>query len=474
MPVSQLKAMFHSTNTTPLPAPVSTTSTSAPAPHRPVTAFAGLARPAAISVQHTRESSAATAQQTRPSSSSIAASVQADRRASIQRTLHPERASGSTSTSSSNLSPRKRKSGPPRPYSDSAAVPLADFASSSVAVSTTVSITVCILPKVLESSDHSDALDLSPRYTWKNGAELELVQNVLKRANLVFTVDVSRSGPIFEAIDDGFEDHCRSFNIAFLPCQPEPAIKTPNTTAWILLGPKGRSGTRTWVQDPKSLTRFTFTLQAISSTPFSYTPNHLAEGPCILIAPRNRNLYAPLDPLFEPRDRLPHHVLVHPCFGRRVLHTIIASLSEDPEPKCSPSCPSSQPTTALSLNHSTDLFASSDSDKESPTEISFPCRRTLMDQDDDEPIPSTFRTDRGGELPASHSTPIVTRAVHRQQWQENASTLTVPVSTIQPFLAGPLLMSSMELTPANTKVRAVTEAKASRVPAQVDQTKELV
>ncbi|KAK7034229.1 hypothetical protein R3P38DRAFT_3496595 [Favolaschia claudopus] len=153
------------TNTTPLPAPVSTTSTSAPAPHRPVTAFAGLARPAAISVQHTRESSAATAQQTRPSSSSIAASVQADRRGSIQRTLHPERASGSTSTSSSNLSPRKRKSGPPRPYSDSAAVPLADFASSSVAVSTTVSITVCILPKVLESSDHSDALDLSPRYT---------------------------------------------------------------------------------------------------------------------------------------------------------------------------------------------------------------------------------------------------------------------------------------------------------------------
>ncbi|KAK6972024.1 hypothetical protein R3P38DRAFT_3336161 [Favolaschia claudopus] len=211
------------------------------------------ARPAAISVQHTRESSAATAQQTRPSSSSIAASVQADRRASIQRTLHPERASGSTSTSSSNLSPRKRKSGPPRPYSDSAAVPLADFASSSVAVSTTVSITVCILPKV-------------------NGAELELVQNVLKRANLVFTVDVSTSGPIFEAIDDGFEDHCRSFNIAFLPCQPEPAIKTPNTTAWILLGPKGRC-------DPKSLTRFTFTLQAISSTPFSYTPNHLAEGP---------------------------------------------------------------------------------------------------------------------------------------------------------------------------------------------------
>ncbi|KAK7006535.1 hypothetical protein R3P38DRAFT_3601092 [Favolaschia claudopus] len=237
-------------------------------PHRPVTAFAGLHRPSMASVQHTRPSS----------STSIAASVHAERRASIQRNLHPNDSNGSTSPST----PRKRKSGPPRPYSDQPAAPLADFATTSTATGLTP-ITVCILPKVLESSLHNDPLDLSPRYSFKSSAELESVQNALNRANLVFTVDVGQSGPIFEAIDIAFEEHCQLYNIDFVPFHPVPAVKTPNTTSWVLLGPKGRSGGRTWIEDPKSLTRFTFTLQAISTSPFIHTPNHLAEGPCIII-----------------------------------------------------------------------------------------------------------------------------------------------------------------------------------------------
>ncbi|KAK6997310.1 hypothetical protein R3P38DRAFT_3328629 [Favolaschia claudopus] len=240
-------------------APISATS----GPHRPVTAFTNLPRPSTASVQHTRPSS----------STSIAASVHAERRASIQRNLHPNDSNGSSTSLSS---PRKRKSGPPRPYSNHPAAPLADFSSTPSGLLGTTSLT-------LENSNHIDPLDLSLRYSWKNNAELEAVQNALLRANLVFTVEVRQIGPIFQAIDDAFEEHCRINNIDFAPFSPVPAVKTPNTTAWVLLGPKGRSSGRTWVEDPKSLTRFTFTAQAITTSPFTHTPNHLAEGPCILI-----------------------------------------------------------------------------------------------------------------------------------------------------------------------------------------------
>ncbi|KAK6995577.1 hypothetical protein R3P38DRAFT_3407634 [Favolaschia claudopus] len=202
----------------------------------PVTAFAGLTRPSTASVQHTRPSS----------SSSIAASVQAERRASIQRTLHSNDHTGSTSAASS---PRKRKSGPPRPYSDQPAAPLSDFASSSTILSTSTTVT--------------------------NGAELEAVQNALNRANLVFTVDVANAGPIFEAIDVAFEEHCRTSNIDFAPFRPASTQKTPNTTAWVLLGRLVGLGLK--------IHRFTFTLQAISASPFTHTSNHLSEGPCIFI-----------------------------------------------------------------------------------------------------------------------------------------------------------------------------------------------
>ncbi|KAK6966848.1 hypothetical protein R3P38DRAFT_2590165 [Favolaschia claudopus] len=285
-------------------APISAAS----GPHRPVTAFTNLPRPSTASVQHTRPSS----------STSIAASVHAERRASIQRNLHPNDSSGPSSTSLS--SPRKRKSGPPRPYSDHPAAPLADFASTPSGLLGTTSLTVFYLSyglistlilSQLENSNHIDPLDLSPRYSWKNNAELEAVQNALLRANLVFTVEVRQIGPIFQAIDDAFEEHCRINNIDFAPFSPVPAVKTPNTTAWVLLGPKGRSSGRTWVEDPKSLTRFTFTAQAITTSPFTHTPNHLAEGPCILIG---------ISSIFVGNHTVPKHVALgsSTLFGRTI------------------------------------------------------------------------------------------------------------------------------------------------------------
>ncbi|KAK7016519.1 hypothetical protein R3P38DRAFT_3361270 [Favolaschia claudopus] len=383
-PVTPRTALTTATRPT---APVSAGS----GPHRPVTAFAGLHRPSTASVQHTRPSS----------STSIAASVHAERRASIQRNLHPNDSNGSTSPST----PRKRKSGPLRPYSDQPAAPLADFATTSTATGSTP-IAVCILPKVLESSLHNDPLDLSPRYSWKSSAELESVQNALNRAILVFTVDVGQSGPIFEAIDNAFEEHCQLYNIDFVPFHPVPAVKTPNTTSWVLLGPKGRAGGRTWIEDPKSLTRFTFTLQAISTSPFIHTPNHLAEGPCIIIA-AIRSPYAPL--------------YAHPP----------ALLRSPPMFKLPPE---------LHLQtYSAPLIA---------TKRMIQCLRSYVQ-----------RSDNGDE--GSRASTIITRSVHRRQWQEAATASTVAsiptapkVSTAQPFLAGPLLVASMELAPTSTKSRS--------------------
>ncbi|KAJ7235204.1 hypothetical protein C8J57DRAFT_1530895 [Mycena rebaudengoi] len=101
---------------------------------------------------------------------------------------------------------------------------------------------------------------------------------------------------------------------------------------WVLLGPKGRSGNHSWVEDPKSLTKFTFILATLRASPFSSTPNHLGEGPLIFIAPRLRNLYGPIDSLSTLMKRLPDYVLSHRCFGQHVLQPILVSLRNVPDP----------------------------------------------------------------------------------------------------------------------------------------------
>ncbi|KAK6988566.1 hypothetical protein R3P38DRAFT_3443972, partial [Favolaschia claudopus] len=218
-------------------------------PHRPVTAFTGLARPSTASVQQARQ-------------------------ASIQRNLHGSAAgSSSLATSSSPTSPKKkRKSGPPRSFTEtSASIPaLNDFAAVTAPTSA-----------ILDTSDFNDTLDLSPRFFWKSAEEIENVQTTLKTAGLVFTVDVSTTGPIFEAIELAFRDHCATNNIDYVAPALTATIPSPNTMSYVLLGPRGRANGRTWVEDPKSLTRFTFTLQALRSAPYSHTPNNLGDGPLV-------------------------------------------------------------------------------------------------------------------------------------------------------------------------------------------------
>ncbi|KAK6977754.1 hypothetical protein R3P38DRAFT_3334694 [Favolaschia claudopus] len=208
-------------------------------PHRPVTAFTGLARPSTASVQQARQ-------------------------ASIQRNLHGSAAgSSSLATSSSPTSPKKkRKSGPPRSFTEtSASIPaLNDFAA--VTAPTSAIVWCGILPKV-------------------SAEEIENVQTTLKTAGLVFTVDVSTTGPIFEAIELAFRDHCATNNIDYVAPALTATIPSPNTMSYVLLGPRGRANGRTWVEDPKSLTRFTFTLQALRSAPYSHTPNNLGDGPLV-------------------------------------------------------------------------------------------------------------------------------------------------------------------------------------------------
>ncbi|KAJ6610343.1 hypothetical protein B0H10DRAFT_2220152 [Mycena sp. CBHHK59/15] len=216
-----------------------------------------------------------------PGQTAIVASVQEQHRALIQRTLHPNEltsSSGLSATSTTTTSPSRRKSGNPRPYSRSAAtLPILDDFALPSAV-TSVKLTVAILPKVLDTSDHNDTLDPSPRYTWKGGDDLEKAQLSLKRANLVFVVDVNVTGPIFETIDSAFQAHCQTHNISYVAASTAAgSVETPNTKSWVLLGPRGHSGARTWVEDPKCLTRFTFTLLALRNIPFSYTPNYLRE-----------------------------------------------------------------------------------------------------------------------------------------------------------------------------------------------------
>ncbi|KAJ6595455.1 hypothetical protein B0H10DRAFT_2232760 [Mycena sp. CBHHK59/15] len=407
------------------PRPAAPVSAAPLIPHRPITAFAGLARPTTASVQNQRHS--------------IVASVQEQRRASIQRTLHPNESmssSGLSATSTTTTSPSRRKSGNPRPYSRSAAtLPILDDFALPSAV-TSVKLTVAILPKVLDTSDHNDTLDPSPRYTWKGGDDLEKAQLALKRANLVFVVDVKVTGPIFETIDSAFQAHCKTHNISYVAASTAAgSVETPNTKSWVLLGPRGRSGARTWVEDPKCLTRFTFTLQALRNVPFSYTPNYLGE------APRLRNLHGPIDCLFDLTARLPDHVLVHTCLARRVLHPILASLDGDPDPVCGPSC---TPGSAAAVRApSPDVYVLSDSDDD------FPEAEALIDQLVRDGLPPLIRTDPGAE-----SRIIVTRSVRRQQWQDEAAATAMPVSRTVLFIPGPLLTSAMDLTRTSNKPRS--------------------
>ncbi|KAJ7029910.1 hypothetical protein C8F04DRAFT_1063620 [Mycena alexandri] len=234
---------------------------------------------------------------------------------------------------------------------------------------TSVALTVGILPKVVNTSSRANILDPSSRYTWK-GPELENAQNVLQDGNLTFVVDVGTTGPIFQTIDIAFKAHCRINNIRYIaPTVSSSSMihDTPNNLAWVLLGPKGRSkdGSRSWVEDPKGLTRFTFTLSTICALPFSYTANHLGEGPFIFIAPALGNLCAPIDRLFTTLTRLPEHILAHQCQPRRICHKILPSLRSDPEPVCGPSCFDPLPRSIIRRS-SPEIQVVSDSDDDFP------------------------------------------------------------------------------------------------------------
>ncbi|KAK6968945.1 hypothetical protein R3P38DRAFT_3299055 [Favolaschia claudopus] len=121
----------------PVPAAASSTASSVIVPHRPVVAFTGLARPSTASVQQARQ-------------------------ASIQRNLHGLGA-GSSALTPTSPPKKKRKSGPPPSYTDipASGAALNDFAVTSAPTSAT--IWCGILPKVLDTSDFNDPLDLSPR-----------------------------------------------------------------------------------------------------------------------------------------------------------------------------------------------------------------------------------------------------------------------------------------------------------------------
>ncbi|KAJ7511093.1 hypothetical protein B0H11DRAFT_2386636 [Mycena galericulata] len=250
----------------------------------------------------------------------------------MHRTLPQYQASTSTSSSTTPGRKKARSSGPPRAYSTPVAR-LEDFAATSSAP-VMLAITVGLLPKVLSTSDHCDTLDPSPQYSWKTNVELEAAQRRLQFANLIFSVEVNPSDPVLQPINDAFLEHCSNQNLDFLAPTPSTngeVYTTPNNVPWVLVGPKGRNGNKTWVEDPKCLTQFTLTVSALRASPYCNTPNYLGDGIFIFIAPRLRNLFGPIDHLFDPITRRPDHVLTHRCFARRVLHPILTcnSLAAD-------------------------------------------------------------------------------------------------------------------------------------------------
>ncbi|KAJ7917058.1 hypothetical protein B0H13DRAFT_1870591 [Mycena leptocephala] len=266
---------------------------------------------------------------------------------------------------------------------------------------------------LLDTSDHNDTLDLSPRYFWKSGDDIENAQTALQRANLVFMVPVQTSGPIFEAVNTAFQHHCQAHNIDYVaPARSASTPVTPNSVAWVLTGREGGElNGRTWVEDPKSLTRFTFTLQALRSSPFNNTPNNLGDGPFIFIAPRLRKLHAPIDGLFDLTTR--SRSMFSPTDALGVASSI-------------PFLPLSVMTlnsTSFYLEINVNLLSS----------VQFPEAEAMIEQ-------------------------IITRSVRRQQWQEQATATAMPIlrtsSKSVPFIAGPLLIAAMESTPTTSKPRS--------------------
>ncbi|KAJ7764477.1 hypothetical protein B0H14DRAFT_3895417 [Mycena olivaceomarginata] len=440
-------------------AALSATSTMTSPPlvqHRPVVAFSNISRPSTISVQNHRQSAA--------SSSSVAAGVQQSRRASIQRSFHPTQP-GSSTAPTALTSPKKRTSGPPRSFSTPVAPlgSLADF--SPVPVVTSVKLMVGILPKVLYTSDYNDTVDLSPRYFWKTSGDLEKVQNALDRANLVFTVDVDITGPIFDAVDT-FQNHCQMKNLDFATSpDPPAAIKTPNTLSWVLLGPRGRPTGRTWVEDPKSLTRFTFTLQAIRSTPFSHTPNNLGDGPFIFVDSGTfvdpLTVYSIHQTDFRSMCSFTTVFLVEFCI--RFFPPLAAILLRNAD-RCA-GCVKALLTLRPFSQRSRVLIERPLPPARTLRLEMEPIRATpIVQAQVESPIPRDLAASPD-DLAPPHAVPtIVTRSVRRQQWQQEATATAVKVSTTTPFIAGPLLTSAMELGVTSCKHTPVHARRRRLLP----------
>ncbi|KAJ6615347.1 hypothetical protein B0H10DRAFT_2220379 [Mycena sp. CBHHK59/15] len=280
-------------------------------------------------------------------------------------------------------------------------------------------------------------LDLSPRYVWKSGGDIESVQRRLNRVNIIFTAEVSTSEPIFDKIDAAWENHCLIHKIDYAPAPISlfPLNNdTPNTKAWMLTGPKGHAGSRTWVEDPKLLTRYTFTLQALQQLPFSYTPNNLGEGPFIFVVPRFWNLHAPITSLFEP---------IHPLGVSPHLWSFMHTINKQ--------------------HRLSDAYIVSDSDDDG--DVHFPEAEALIAEMVRDGLPPLSNApsvpiDMGGHMTEVSSSTIVTKSVRRQQWQEEAAAAAIPISTTTPFIAGPLLTAAMEQAATSIKPRSFLGAEA--------------
>ncbi|KAJ6610242.1 hypothetical protein B0H10DRAFT_1953955, partial [Mycena sp. CBHHK59/15] len=259
--------------------------------------------------------------------------------------------------------------------------------------------------------------------------------------------------------------HCKTHNISYVAASTAAgSVETPNTKSWVLLGPRGRSGARTWVEDPKCLTRFTFTLQALRNVPFSYTPNYLGEGPtasqktstdlstaCSISPPVSRIMF-----WFTPAWLVGFFTR----FWLPLMATLILSVAHRAR----------RVLPRLFGAPSPDVYVLSDSDDDvhvhtqfrvvinADTQcFQFPEAEALIDQLVRDGLPPLIRTDPGAEsriVSAPLPRRIVTRSVRRQQWQDEAAATAMPVSRTVLFIPGPLLTSAMDLTRTSNKPRS--------------------
>ncbi|KAJ7246468.1 hypothetical protein C8J57DRAFT_1241513 [Mycena rebaudengoi] len=368
-PSSHLTPRRSSTSAIMPPISSSSSTVSTVMPQRPVMAFTGLPRPAVSVAQQRRDSMHRNLPQHQPTGSDA-------RKVKKARLSGPPRFSGSASSSS--------------------AFNWDDFASpsaSSSAVQPSL-LTVCIVPKVLNTSNHNNTLDPSPHYFWPGLEDLEEAQQRLQVSNLVFTVTVPLTGPIFKQINTEFIHHCQTNNIDYLASATTSATgPTPNMMPWVLLGPKGRS------------------------------------------APRLRNLYDPIDSLFTPMKRLPDYILSHRCFGRRVLWPILESLDDDEDFTPSDS--------DVHFPEAEELIDQMVIDGLPPlnnhTAQSSSSKLTPHSRDESET--------------AVAPVPITTRAASRRQWQEEAAAeFPAGENTIAPLLVGPLLLSAVDRSSGESKI----------------------